>query len=117
MSKHDGMLVTAKVLRRTGRRLGRRIKEHGLHQAHEDLAEFEPALARFIAQGCETVAGRLALSGAPTELVQAVYGDVLHMSLKAVQAMRCGQFEYWTADMNAPAHDEAPAQGPPPQAE
>lgn len=84
--------------------------------ACEDLAEFEPALARFIAHGSETVAGRLALSGAPTELVQAVYGDVLRMSLKAVQAMRRGQFEYWKADMNAPAHDEAPAQGLPPQA-
>ena len=117
MSKHDGMLVTAKVLRRTSRRLGRRIKEHGLHQAHEDLAEFEPALARFIAHGCETVAGRLALSGAPTELVQAVYGDVLRMSLKAVQAMRRGQFEYWKADLNGQARDDAPTQGTQPQAE
>jgi hypothetical protein len=63
MNKHDGMLVTAKVLRRTGRRLGRRIKEHGLRQAHEDLAEFEPALAGFIARNSETIAGRLALTG------------------------------------------------------
>jgi hypothetical protein len=61
-------IVRHEVLRRTSRRLCRRIKEHGLHQAHEDLAKFEPALARFIAHGCETVAGRLALSGAPTEL-------------------------------------------------
>jgi hypothetical protein len=118
MSKHDGTLVSAKVLRRTTRRLGRCIKEHGLHQAHKDLFHFEPALARFIAHGCETVAGRLALSGAPTELVQAVYGDVLSMSLKAVQAMRRGQFEYWNADMSGLTRDEAPApETTPPQAE
>jgi hypothetical protein len=109
MNKHDGMLVTNKVLRRTSRWVGRRIKEDGLHQAHNDLAEFEPALAQFIAHGCETVAGRLALSGAPTEIVQAVYGDVLRMSLKAVQAMRRGQFEYWKAEMNGAAREEAPA--------
>ena len=119
MSKHDGMLVAAKVLRHTSRRLGRRIKKHGLHQAHEDLAEFEPALARFIARGCETVAGRLALSGAPTEIVQAVCGDFMRISLKAVQAMRRGQFEYWKADMNGQGREAPaatfPAQGRPPR--
>jgi hypothetical protein len=57
------------------------------------------------------------LSGAPTEIVQAVSGDVLRMSLKAVQAMRRGQFEYWKADMSGLTCDEAPATGPSPLVE
>jgi hypothetical protein len=64
----------------------------------ESLSEFarsEPALASFICEGLASVAGRLSLSGAPTEVVQGSHEDVLAVVLTCVQAMRRGHYALW----------------------
>jgi hypothetical protein len=46
-----------------------------------------------------TGAGKLALAGAPTEVVQGVYHDVLTIVLTGIQALRRGHFELWKDTM------------------
>ncbi|HKB40642.1 MAG TPA: hypothetical protein VKD72_29725 [Gemmataceae bacterium] len=59
------------------------------------LAGTEPALASFICECLATVAGKLALSGAPTPVVQGAHEDVLTLVLTCVQALRRGHYELW----------------------
>jgi hypothetical protein len=71
------------------------VAAKGGTQALTDFAQTEPALASFIFEGLAVVAGKLSLSGAPTELVQGSHEDVLAMILTCVQAMRHGHFALW----------------------
>lgn len=61
----------------------------------EHLQQQEPVLAGHIGESLIAIAGRLALSGAPTELVQGVHGDLLHLVLGALQALRFGHYRLW----------------------
>jgi hypothetical protein len=64
----------------------------------EALGEFgqaEPALATFIGESLAAVAGKMSLSGAPTEVVQGVYEEVLVVLVTSVQAMKRGHYELW----------------------
>jgi hypothetical protein len=64
----------------------------------EALGEFgqaEPALASFIGESLAAVAGKLSLSGAPTEVVQGSHEEVLGVLLTCVQALRLGHYELW----------------------
>ena len=61
----------------------------------KEFAQREPALASFICDGLTSVAGRLSLSGAPTELVQGSHEDMLAVVLTCVQAMRRGHYALW----------------------
>ena len=45
--------------------------------------------------GLVSVAGRLSLSGAPTEVVQGSHEDVLEVVLTCIQAMRRGHYALW----------------------
>jgi hypothetical protein len=67
----------------------------GSGQALNEFAQTEPALASFIYEGLAVVAGKLSLSGAPTELVQGSHEDVLAVVLTCVQAMRRGHYALW----------------------
>jgi hypothetical protein len=71
------------------------IAAKGIRQTLSELAQTEPALASFIYEGLTSVAGRLSLSGAPTELVQGSHEDVLAVVLTCVQAMHRGHYELW----------------------
>jgi hypothetical protein len=64
-----------------------------------ELSNAEPALASFIYETLAAVAGKLAVSGAPTELVQAVHGEALTIVLTCVQAQRQGHYELWKDTM------------------
>lgn len=93
--QHDGMLVTGSVLRQSRQQVNRQLQKEGLQPALLELATFEPKLVRFVEHGGQQIAGRLALTGAPTEVVQGVFLDIVQLTLIAVQAMRRGQYEYW----------------------
>ena len=67
----------------------------GSGQSLNEFAQAEPALASFIYEGLAVVAGKLSLSGAPTELVQGSHEDVLAVVLTCVQAMRRGHYALW----------------------
>jgi hypothetical protein len=67
----------------------------GSSPALSEFAETEPALASFIYEGLTSVAGRLALSGAPAELVQGSHEDILAVVLTCVQALRRGHYALW----------------------
>src|SRR6516164_3805034 len=71
------------------------VATKGNGQAMNEFAQAEPALASFIYEGLASVAGKLSLSGAPTELVQGSYEDVLAVVLTCVQAMRRGHYALW----------------------
>ena len=71
------------------------VATKGTGQALNEFAQAEPALASFIYEGLASVAGKLSLSGAPTELVQGSHEDVLAVVLTCVQAMRRGHYALW----------------------
>jgi hypothetical protein len=71
------------------------VAAKGSGQSLTDVAQTEPALASFICESLATVAGKLSLSGAPTELVQGSHEDVLSVILTCVQAMRRGHYALW----------------------
>jgi hypothetical protein len=71
------------------------VAAKGSGPALNEFAQAEPALASFIYEGLASVAGKLALSGAPTELVQGSHEDVLAVVLTCVQAMRRGHYALW----------------------
>jgi hypothetical protein len=92
---NDGMLVESSFLIRAGRELARGSTAEGLAA----LARREPALAAFLAEGLAAIAGRLALSGAPPEVVQGSHEEMLALALTCVQALRRGHFELWKNTM------------------
>ena len=71
------------------------VAAKGSGQALNEFAQTEPALASFIYEGLAVVAGKLSLSGAPTELVQGSHEDVLAVVLTCVQAIRRGHYALW----------------------
>jgi hypothetical protein len=71
------------------------IATKGNVDALNEFAGAEPALASFIHESLATVAGKLSLSGAPTELVQGSHEEVLAVVLTCVQALRNGHYELW----------------------
>jgi hypothetical protein len=71
------------------------VAAKGSGQTLNEFAQTEPALASFIYEGLAVVAGKLSLSGAPTELVQGSHEDVLAVVLTCVQAMRRGHYALW----------------------
>jgi hypothetical protein len=75
------------------------VAAKGSGQALNEFAQTEPALASFIYESLATVAGKLSLSGAPTELVQGSHEDVLAVVLTCIQAMRRGHYALWKDSM------------------
>jgi hypothetical protein len=72
----------------------------GTGQFLNDFAKAEPMLASFISERLAVVAGKLALSGAPTELVQGSHEDVLAIVLTSIQALRRGHYAFWKDSMD-----------------
>src|SRR4051794_14408446 len=71
------------------------IGQDGSPTSLESLGEREPALAAYISEGMASVAGKLALSGAPTPLVQGLYNETLMLILSSVEAQRRGHYALW----------------------
>ncbi len=64
-------------------------------EALECLEEREPVLAGFIERTLTTMAGKLSLSGAPTEIVQGFHEHVLGVVLMSLEASRIAHYELW----------------------
>jgi len=65
------------------------------NEALECLEEREPILAGFIERTLTTMAGKLALSGAPTEMVQGCHEHMLGVVLVSLEASRIAHYELW----------------------
>jgi hypothetical protein len=89
--KPDSMLVEPKHIVSARQDVATKGSGPALHE----FAQAEPALASFIYEGLASVAGKLSLSGAPTELVQGSHEDLLAVVLTCVQAMRHGHYALW----------------------
>jgi hypothetical protein len=71
------------------------IGQQGFPGALEELAAREPALAAYISESLASLAGKLALSGAPTPVVQGLYNEALAVMLSSVEAQRRGHYDLW----------------------
>jgi hypothetical protein len=71
------------------------VAAKGSGDALTEFGRCEPALASFIHESLATVAGKLSLSGAPTELVQGTHEEMLAVVLTCLQALRRGHYELW----------------------
>ncbi len=81
-------------------RAGQAVTARGVPAEQERLAETEPDLAHFLSISAEVIVGRLALSGAPPAVSQAVFEDVMRLTLTAVEATRGGLRDYWSAGLD-----------------
>ena len=90
--KPDGMLVEPKFIVRACREVARR----GGPEALAEIAKQEPALAAYLRESLAAAAGKLALSGAPTPVIQGVHEEVLTVVLTCVQALRQGHYALWS---------------------
>lgn len=88
---NDAMLIEPQTI--AGARTS--VAEQGPQAALQALAKSEPALAMFVADSLATTAGRLALSGAPTGVVQGVHEDVLATLMTCVESIKRAHFELW----------------------
>ena len=93
--KPDSMLVEPEHINSARREVAGKAGFERL----KELAQFEPALASFIYDSLTHVAGKLALSGAATELVQGSHQDTLNVILTCVQALRHGHYALWRDTM------------------
>lgn len=89
--KPDAMLVEAEMISEV---LGS-LSEKGLENAFADLASSEPHLASYIAHGLVGIAGKLALAGAPAEVVRGSHEDFLMLAVACLGAIRQGHYHLW----------------------
>ncbi len=89
--KPDSMLIEPGHIVQARQELG----ERGFAQALADLSNREPALAAYITESMASLAGKLALSGAPTPVVQGLYNEALAVLLSSVEAQRRGHYDLW----------------------
>jgi hypothetical protein len=93
--KPDGMLVEPEHIIRARQE----VAAAGGDETLAALGQSEPALASFLFDGLSAVAGKLALSGAPTPLVQGAHEELLTLALTCVQALRRGHYDLWKDSM------------------
>jgi hypothetical protein len=93
--KPDGMLVEPRFILAARQH----VAAKGSGQTLTEYGQTEPALASFIHESLAAVAGKLSLSGAPTELVQGTHEEVLAVVLTALQALRRSHYELWKDTM------------------
>jgi len=87
----DGMLVEPSHIISARQDIG----EVGSPSSLEELSGREPILAAYIQETMASMAGKLVLSGAPTNLVQGMYYEALTLVLSSLEAQRRGHYEYW----------------------
>lgn len=89
--KPDGMLVEAEMIAEELKGIGRR----GTDGALEELAAHERDLTAYITISASSIAGKLALAGAPTEVVRGSHEDFLLVILACIGAMKRGHYQLW----------------------
>jgi hypothetical protein len=89
--KPDSMLVEPEHIVSAGRD----VAAKGPGPTLNEFGKAEPALGSFIHESLAAVAGKLALSGAPTELVQGSHEEMLALVLTCVKALRRGHYDLW----------------------
>jgi hypothetical protein len=89
--KPDSMIVEPEHIHTAGKQLA----EKGTESSMQELAGAEPALASFIGHMLSSLAGDLALSGAPTPVVHQVHEKAMDVVLIARKAFRLGQYQLW----------------------
>jgi len=105
----DGQLVTLRDLYSSHEELARMVEENGPMAGLLDLMEFEPILGADIQQRCSAVAGQIAVTGAPAELVRLVFESAVTTAVGAVMATRQAYYEFWSDMMDTPVdQDEDP---------
>lgn len=87
----DSMIIEPDHIISSRRALG----ESDLATAMEDLSSREPALAGYISESMASLAGKLALSGAPTPLVQGLYNEALALVVSSIEAQRRAHFDLY----------------------
>jgi len=85
------MLVAAKHLVEARKAVG----QPGVLEALGSLGEREPVMANYLGEGLAAMSGRLALSGAPTDLVRGIHQESLMLVLSALEAQRKATYELW----------------------
>ena len=111
-AKPDSMLVMGKHL--LDARKG--VAELGVLPALDALGEREPALAGYIGEGLASMAGKLSLSGAPTDLVRAVHSETLLLILSSLEAQRVAGYELWHGTTFGTLLEDLAKPEPPPPA-
>lgn len=113
--KPDGMLVEPEHISSAGQQ----VVSQGTDKALGGLAETEPALAGYVRHSLAAIAGHLALSGAPTEVVQGLHEEVLTTILVSLAALRKGHFDLWKEGLEGTPLErlmkQAPKQPRPPR--
>ena len=71
------------------------VSKDGIDKALSQLADREPRLASYIGYSSTIMAGKLALSGAPSKVVRGVYRDALTTILVSIQALQTAHYELW----------------------
>jgi hypothetical protein len=59
----------------------------------------EPALFGFIRENLAVIAGKMALVGVPTEIIQGVHEDTHGILLTAYHSVRLGHYDLWMDTM------------------
>jgi hypothetical protein len=91
------------------------IATKGGAEALDALGKSEPALASFVFDRLSALAGNMALSGAPTPVVQGIHEDCLMLVLTCVQALRHGHYALWKDSLPAGLRARLdPSPAPPP---
>lgn len=87
----DGMLVESGMIADAMTAVGKQ----GTDKALAELASQERDLTAYIAHSAMNIAGKLALSGAPSEVVRGSHDDFLTVILTCVGALKRGHYELW----------------------
>lgn len=87
----DSMLTTHAMIHDASTQ----FNEAGWNAWIQRLTELEPELANFVDTRATSIAGRLALSGAPNAVTEGVFEDVMSCVLVAISALREGHFQLW----------------------
>jgi len=100
----DGQLVTRDNLNSAQDAIVELVEENGPMAALLDLLELEPVLGADIQQRCSAVAGQIAVTGAPPELVRLVFESAMTTAVSAVMATRQAYYDFWSDMMDTPAN-------------
>jgi hypothetical protein len=71
------------------------VGDRGALESLQVLQEIEPSLGAFIQEALAAAAGKIALSGVPTPLVQGIHDEMLATLLTCVEAVRRSHYELW----------------------
>ena len=71
------------------------LNREGAEKLLSNIQQAEPELGPFIHHMALQVAGKLALAGAPTDIVQGVHTDLLAACALIYLALRKGSYEIW----------------------